>query len=933
MRRHTRQIILFALTLASLVLAPALPRVHAVPNYVPGVKAGSTAVYAQASATWTLPAPPQPPFSQFMSLNYTSLRVTQVTGSNVTAAQAFVYSNKTLRADTIQGSVATDSGNITFWFIAANLTAGTPIYTTPNAPVINQTFITAFAGAQRTVDVYNSTHTPSPGVSTTVNVWWDQATGIVLLVDSRISTSTGSASLFLKLVQTNLWSSGPGFGISALPSSLTVPIGSSGASTLSFSSERGFFGNITINYSIPCAVFCPKVTISPMRVLLVAGGHASSNVTIAAPNGTATGFYSLTFVAASGIFTTNSTLLTVDVVGVTGTTVLSNDPSSPDWTVNSPVWTLKNGFLDGSGVNGTLSPKILSTTSFSSDRIVELDFRTVAAGAQPYYTAWIIGKYLDFYDKVTLILTTDTHLQMDVSLGGTVTYHFANTTFSPNQWVHAKLVFSGNNARAYLNGTLYINFTDPMVGGLGNGPISLASWGNSESEFNHVTVTASVLPDELPTANFFANPQPARTGQSVFFSGSPSFDPDGYITNYTWSFGDGSIGIGEFPSHIYNSPGNYTVTLTVTDSSGLRASASHSITVAQPIVHDVGILSLYASPTVAISGQTILVTAGLVNLGLQPENVSLTVYYDSHVAATVNVINLPVNQYSYYVSAIWDTSAVFPGNYTISGTVFLSTDQNPSNNHLVDGQVTILPPPVLVTTPTNGPIGTKVLVHGYGFPVSPGIPLGFPVSVDVTFDDQFVGFTTMTNGTFNFVFEIPVSQTGLHQIHAYAQFFPSQAKATANFTVTPTPTAGGLTLTVSVGAIYFPGDTVTIYVLFSLNGSPSQAQLLHLTLFLPNGTARTLTLNAIGAGLYRASFAIPTENSIGTYALVASAQFNNLSAAGLASFEVKPTWLQSNGRSLATATGIVGAVGAVSILGFAWRRGYFTKRKDEFQIP
>ena len=94
-----------------------------------------------------------------------------------------------------------------------------------------------------------------------------------------------------------------------------------------------------------------------------------------------------------------------------------------------------------------------------------------------------------------------------------------------------------------------------------------------------------------------------------------------------------------------------------------------------------------------------------------------------------------------------------------------------------------------------------------------------------------------------------------------------------------------------------------------------------------------MSLTSISPGVYRASYSVPGTNSIGTYALVATAQINGLNATALGSFEVKPTWLQSNARTVATATTLVGAVGTVSVLGLAWRKGYFTKRKDEFPIP
>jgi PKD repeat protein len=54
----------------------------------------------------------------------------------------------------------------------------------------------------------------------------------------------------------------------------------------------------------------------------------------------------------------------------------------------------------------------------------------------------------------------------------------------------------------------------------------------------------------------------------VIFDGSNSHDLDGTIVSYEWEFGDGSFGTGVAPSHYYQSSGEYTATLTVTDNAG-----------------------------------------------------------------------------------------------------------------------------------------------------------------------------------------------------------------------------------------------------------------------------------------------------------------------------------------------------------------------------
>ena len=66
---------------------------------------------------------------------------------------------------------------------------------------------------------------------------------------------------------------------------------------------------------------------------------------------------------------------------------------------------------------------------------------------------------------------------------------------------------------------------------------------------------------------------------TVNFTGSGSTDDDG-IVSYSWDFGDGSeISTEADPAHIFTEVGDYTVTLTVTDSEGLSDTATLTINV------------------------------------------------------------------------------------------------------------------------------------------------------------------------------------------------------------------------------------------------------------------------------------------------------------------------------------------------------------------
>lgn len=73
---------------------------------------------------------------------------------------------------------------------------------------------------------------------------------------------------------------------------------------------------------------------------------------------------------------------------------------------------------------------------------------------------------------------------------------------------------------------------------------------------------SSLLSTDAPIADA-GGPYQGVTNSPVFFNGSKSYDPDGYITSFTWYCGDGFIESGETPTHIYKYPGTYTLLLTV----------------------------------------------------------------------------------------------------------------------------------------------------------------------------------------------------------------------------------------------------------------------------------------------------------------------------------------------------------------------------------
>lgn len=84
-----------------------------------------------------------------------------------------------------------------------------------------------------------------------------------------------------------------------------------------------------------------------------------------------------------------------------------------------------------------------------------------------------------------------------------------------------------------------------------------------------------------------AKPEPKPTGacQEFVFDGRSSYDPNKQKISYAWDFGDGTSSAEPVVKHVYEKGGNYTVTLTVKDESGLEcdtAVSTQAVTVNTP---------------------------------------------------------------------------------------------------------------------------------------------------------------------------------------------------------------------------------------------------------------------------------------------------------------------------------------------------------------
>jgi PKD repeat protein len=103
--------------------------------------------------------------------------------------------------------------------------------------------------------------------------------------------------------------------------------------------------------------------------------------------------------------------------------------------------------------------------------------------------------------------------------------------------------------------------------------------------------------NQPPVAIPSASPLSGEAPLPVQFNSTGSNDSDGLIVSYAWIFGDGGTDSTPAPSHVYNTSGNYTAYLTVTDDNGDTNTDSVAISVLAPVPNQDPVALISAIPT------------------------------------------------------------------------------------------------------------------------------------------------------------------------------------------------------------------------------------------------------------------------------------------------------------------------------------------------
>ncbi len=101
--------------------------------------------------------------------------------------------------------------------------------------------------------------------------------------------------------------------------------------------------------------------------------------------------------------------------------------------------------------------------------------------------------------------------------------------------------------------------------------VKLKVWDNTPTVNNNAEASKKVTINAKPVADAGPN-KIGAPGQMIEFSGAGSFDPDGFIEDYEWNMGDGTVLHGKIVQHAYAKSGIYKIKLKVIDNT-LQANA------------------------------------------------------------------------------------------------------------------------------------------------------------------------------------------------------------------------------------------------------------------------------------------------------------------------------------------------------------------------
>ncbi len=553
------------------------------------------------------------------------------------------------------------------------------------------------------------------------------------------------------------------------------------------------------------------------------------------------------------------------------------------------------------------------STSLSASPIRYKNWTTVGLNLTPY-----IGR-----GSITIEFATG-----DCDLGGHFGYAYIDAYCSP---LSITTIYCSNSTSATLSAppgfsylwstgetTQNINVTNPTVGAIYNCVLTSVT-----GCIVNLSTTLSVgdpVADFSITNNCFSN---------TVFSSALSITPaSSSFTNFLWNFGDGTTSTSPNPTHSYPNPGNYIVTLTLTNSLGCVSvksdtinvinvpTASISYTSTSYCINDSNIQSLSLTGTGAFTGGTYTSSPAGLTLNSTTGEITPNTSLPNNYTITYNVSNtngcnplpattpiaitaIPTATITYagspFCTSLSTAQAVtLNGTGTYTGGTYTSTPAGLSINSTTGAIIPSTSTPgnyvVTYTTLTSGGCASIQTTTNVTITAIPTATIVYASSPFCTTLNTAQAVTL--NGTLAYTGGAFTSTTGL-TINASTGDITPNTSTPGNYVVTySTLAAGGCpSVPVTTNVVITATPTATI----TYAGSPFCASLSTAQAVTLNGTASfsggTFTSTPAGLSINSTTGAITPSTSapgnyVVTYTIVASGGCSQVTAT--TTIEIKP---------------------------------------------
>ena len=325
-----------------------------------------------------------------------------------------------------------------------------------------------------------------------------------------------------------------------------------------------------------------------------------------------------------------------------------------------------------------------------------------------------------------------------------------------------------------------------------------------------------------PIAHFTYTPKEPTKNQIITFNASESYDPDGNISTYKWDFGDGNITLTTNITikHRYMDYGNYTVTLTVTDQTGLTDSTPKTVTV-QKITST---LSIQVNPPKIEIGKNTTISGKL----YPPKETTITIKYKLAENAWQTLTTLHTDSQGNYQYS-WTPTTL--GVYTLMASWEGDEYTFPANSSKIILNVTKIVSTIEINVPNTAFIGLNLTITGKLTPPKEGAEITISYSALFNAWKTIATVKTDSQGNFFYNFSTTEMQTGVIYMfkaswqgdsitYGCEKFsgFVSLTKQKSNITINvdPQTVTEGSNLTIT-GKITPSRINATVIIQFTLN--------------------------------------------------------------------------------------------------------------------